>query len=137
MVATNPSLSRLRSNRSLRSCSLWIGSATICDSLIDQADIDCAPAGILGDHGLEHDQSQTGLDGFLNLHPIERELPGCLAPWIAQRDPGVGSRHVEMVCLSEITIEIDRQPGSREAIMILADLGEDFCRARRAFAGSK
>ncbi len=44
-----------------------------------------APAGVLGDHGLEYDQSQAGLGGFLDLHAIERELPGCLAPWIAQR----------------------------------------------------
>ena len=88
---------------------LMIGSATIRDSLIAQARHRLPARGVLGDHRLEDDEPQAVVRGLLELGEVQRELARGLAPGVAQGDSGVGGRHVQVVGVAEVVIEIAGQ----------------------------
>ncbi len=85
--------------------------------------------GVLGDHGLEHDEGEARVGGFLDRREIEGKLAGCLAPGVSEGNAGVRGRHVEAVCLLEVGAEPLGQSLERKAVVVARDetklLGRD------------
>ena len=109
---------------------LFRRSTIICDSLIAQAAMACT-CGVLSDDGLEDDEGEAGIGGFLDAGAVEGKLAGGFAPRVAEGDACVRGRHIEAVGIDEIMIEIGGQAVVCKAVVVAFDEAHGVGRAIR------
>ena len=87
--------------------------------------------GILGDHGLEDDEPQAGVDRLLDLRRRIESWPEAFPQGFFRRHARVRARDVETVSRAEVALDVDGEARPGEPRKVVAHLAEDGTPAGR------